>query len=212
MLSRIFMRGTQLQVAGERIALRSPRDIDVLLRTRTGLSPQRMHSLERLDGAGLSREAEQINRLAQRVQQLLGSPDAQFLQATDLIDVPDDHDWRGILDGLRLLGDDAAPYRAISLQRFSEYLATGQALLRSLRDGGVGEAAERRGHEAEDTLAGARQKLLFDLDLLHDGESTHEEMARLPKGDTVAVPMQPQQSLALVLARYRFVLISGSPD
>ena len=75
----------------------------------------------------------------------------------------------------------------------------------------MGSAAGARAADAEDTVAGPRQKLLFDLDLLHDGEAAREEMARLPKGETVAIPMQPHQSLRLMLARYHFLLVSGTP-
>ncbi len=208
MLSRLFSRGMQLQVGGRRVELRSPDDMDAFLRGRTGLSSRRVETLGRLDDVGLARETEHLGRVQQRIEQLLRAGGEEYLQLGELSDVPEDQDWRDILDGLRADGEQVSPYRLVALRRFAEYLATEQVLLRSLRGAAH---AERRVRDPEDTFAGPRQKLICDLDLIEDQQSGTEELARLPKGETIAIAMQPHQSLSLVLARYRFVLVSGSP-
>ena len=213
MLSRLFTRGLQMELGGQRMEWRTPGEMDAVLRSRTGPSARRLAAIGRLDGPARRRETEQLGRLLDRVETLLRSGGDEFLDTAELLDLPDDQDWREILSGLRALGSDGAEWRVQALRRFAEYLASGQDLFRALRhaDGDAPGEVRPRGEDGQETLAGARQKLLFDLDLLLDGESSDKDLARLPKGETVAIAMQPHQSLTIMLARYRFLLVSGSP-
>lgn len=215
MLTRLFSRGLQLSIGSQRLEAGSAAEFDAMLRARTGLSSARIAVLGRLDDSGLSREQARLELLQERVAETLaavagGNGDA-FLASSEIAELPDDQEWRDILAGLQRLGTEATAYRVAALRRFDEYLATGQDLLQSLRGAREPRPSQLVGNDIDDGVAGPRQKLLFDIDALPGEEASREELARVPKGETIQLPMRPHQSLGLVLARYRFLLVSGSP-
>ncbi|HEY5701132.1 MAG TPA: FHA domain-containing protein, partial [Gammaproteobacteria bacterium] len=61
-----------------------------------------------------------------------------------------------------------------------------------------------------------RQSLIFDLEELTgidqaESQRNNDDFARVAKGETLEIQFGPHQSLALLLAKYRFTLVSGDP-
>ena len=208
MLTRLFSRGLQLSIGSQRLELASAAELDVVLRARTGLSAARIAGHPQNCLAALQRVQECV---AAALDAVADGDGAAFLQSEVIAELPDDQEWRDILAGLQRLGAEAAAYRVAALRRFDEYLATGQDLLISLRGAREPRAAQAVADDDGEPGSSRRQKLLFDTHLVLGGEPLREELVRLPKGETVAIPMHPHQSLAIMLARYRFWLVSGEP-
>jgi hypothetical protein len=57
----------------------------------------------------------------------------------------------------------------------------------------------------------ARQTLIFDVPSLFPGPDREQHFSRLPKGESIEIAFAPHQSLWLILAQHRFLLVGGSP-
>ena len=144
-----------------------------------------------------------------------------FFSSLDAAHVTDDNDWRAVLAELKLLDQSCAEFRKAALLKYLAYIGSGQELIRTIRANrggpanlsGTAPAISIDGGESFD--AGPRQSLIFDFDRLlvadPSADAGPEEFNRMAKGDKLDVEIAMHQSLNLMLGRYRFTLVAGTP-
>lgn len=219
MLKRLFEKSVELTVGTGQLKFKNLGELEYALRDKTALSSVRVSALGQLSDDALIREAEAYRSMEQRIVDVLSSPDNgidQFLSRLELGRISEDHDWRALIGAMRALDETADPYKKATLLKYVAYLAAAQDVIRTIRVnrlGGIDESNERMRAKTNTDLT-QRQELVFDLHALAGFVAGPEEengFARMSKGESVEIPFGEHQSLDLVLARYRFVLVSGSP-
>lgn len=219
MLKRLFEKSVELTVGTGQLKFKNLGELEYALRDKTALSSVRVSALGQLSDDALIREAEAYRSMEQRIVDVLSSPDNgidQFLSRLELDRISEDHDWRALIGAMRALDETADPYKKATLLKYVAYLAAAQDVIRTIRVnrlGGIDESNERMRAKTNTDLT-QRQELVFDLNALAGFVAGPEEengFARMSKGESVEIPFGEHQSLELVLAKYRFVLVSGSP-
>ena len=221
MLKRLFEKSVELAVGSGQLKFKNLSELEYALRDKTALSSLRVSSLGKLSDDALVREAESYRAMEQRIVDALSSPGNAvelLLERLDLDQISEDHDWRALISAMRALDDSSEPYKKAALLKYVAYLSAAQDVISTIRVnrlGTVDEASERSRGPAGAALA-KRQKLIFDLQALSDeggtpGQPDKYGFARMSKGESVEVEFGEHQSLGLMLAKYRFYLVSGSP-
>ena len=221
MLKRLLERPVQLQVGAGLLRFRNSRELEYALSGKTAPSSARVAVLGGLDDAVLARELDAYQVMEQRIVSAMSNPGNgidTFLARLDLDDVSDDHDWRGIFAGLRALDGSGGSYKKSALLKYLEYLTCGQEVIRTIRANRFGGGMASDSRPAPDKAAPRveRQALIYDLEELSGSEPSesmrnNDQYARLEKGETLEIQFGAHQSLALMLAKYRFTLVSGDP-
>ena len=221
MLKRFLERPVQLQIGAGQLRVKNSRELEYALSGKTALSSNQVAALGGLDDAVLARELDAYQLMEQRIVGALSRPgngiDA-FLEQLDLEDVSDDHDWRAIFAALRGLEESGESYKKSALVKYVEYLTSGQEVIRTIRAnrfGGVMPSSPRAVPEQTGSRM-ERQSLIYDLEDLSgidssESQRNNDNFARLAKGETLEIRFGPHQSLALLMAKYRFTLVSGNP-
>jgi hypothetical protein len=221
MLKRLFGRPLELNVGAGPLTFRSSRELETALSGKTVPSSTRIAILGGLSDDALMREADACRLMEQRIVGALSHPGngiEQFLVQLDLSEITEDHDWRSIFGALRLLDGGAESYKKAALLKYVEYLGAGQQVVQTIRanrHGGAVAAEERPGRSAGASL-GKTQDLVYDLAELagmddQGGHGDKDEFARMSKGENLEIHFGSHQSLSLMLAKYRFTLVSGDP-
>ncbi len=221
MLKRLFGRPLELDVGAGPLRFRSSREFENALGGKTALSSTRITILGGLSDDALMREADAFRLMEQRIVAALSYPGngiEQFLLQLDLPEITEDHDWRTIFRGLRLLDGGAESYKKAALLKYVEYLGSGQQVVQTIRANrhGGAMAVEERPESSAGASLGNRQDLVYDLaELAGMGDQGRhgdkDEFSRMSKGESLAIQFGPHQSLSLMLAKYRFTLVSGDP-
>lgn len=221
MLKRFLERPVQLQIGAGQLRFKNSRELEYALSGKTALSSNQVAALGDLDDTVLGRQLDAYQLMEQRIVSALSRPgngvDA-FLDQINLEDISDDHDWRAIFAALRALDGTGERYKKSALLKYVEYLTSGQEVIRTIRANRFGGLMPSNPRAAPDksTSRTERQTLIYDLEELSgvdkaESQRSNDDFARLAKGETLEIKFGPHQSLALVMARYRFVLVSGSP-
>ncbi len=213
MLTHLLKRPVRLRVGGEPRQVRSPRDLETALAGASAPSAVRIATLAALPAPALAREQQCCAGLALRIEQALARPPgdsqgpAHLLAAVEATEISEDHGWRELLAALATLGADGEAMQRVALRRHLDYLAASRTLIDALQG--------RQGAADRDTGSGAGcvQRLSFDLRALagEDAAAPRDEFGRIPKGETLDIDIDVHQSIDLMLARYRFTLVAGSP-
>ena len=221
MLKRFLERPVQLQVGAGFLRFRNSRELEYALSGKTALSSSRVAALGGLDDAVLARESDAYQLIEQRIVSALSQPGNGidvFLGQLDLEDISDDHDWRAIFAALRTLDGSGERYKKSALIKYVEYLTSGQEVIRTIRANrfGGGMPSSRRASADKGADRVERQDLIYDLEALSgvdkaESQRSNDNFVRLAKGETLEIQFGPHQSLALLLAKYRFALVSGDP-
>jgi len=223
MIARFFGSAIRLDLGNGRLRFRSPERLIEALAAHAAPSAGRVAVLGTFSGDTLAHELQGIRQVAQIVGRALAksteTDDAlsALLIEIDSLPVADHDGWHQILQRLARIGPQATRYQRGALQRYLEYLNATQELMAVLRDGrSFSSRASSDLAQASDPDLLQHQTLSYDLAAIanaHPNGTTaeHEEFNRMPKGETVEIEIGPHQSLSLLLARYPFVLISGTP-
>ena len=213
MLTRILGRGMRIEVAGQEHVFRSLAELDQLLRSRIQPSHRRAGAVGQLDDSALARQSEVLRNLHARLGQALAhtTPDGAvaFLATLEASDISEEHQWRSIIIALHGGGTEAAPFLDAALRRYHQYLGACLGLLQHERTNRVviGAAPPKPG----EAPVKPRQRLMLMLEDGLGGGAALGEPERLPRGEPVDIAIQPHQSLPLMLARHRFILVAGDP-
>ncbi len=217
MLKHLFSRPLALTIGGQSLRFRSPADLDAALDARTSLNPQRIAALMDLRDEALRRYADKLQDRLQYFFEALSrcSQEADgaghFLAGLDPAQISEDHDWRTILRVLGTLDGEFEGYKRAALGRYVQYLDSVREIVSGIHANRQhdGEGAARERDAKGDT--GARQTLIFTAALPEALDANAGDFRQLAKGEPYQVRFGPHQSLELILARYRFHVVSGDP-
>lgn len=221
MLKRLFERSVELSVGAGQLRFKDLGQLEYALKDKTALSSDSVSALGKLSDDGLIREAEAYRSMEQRIVDMLSSPGnnvEQFLKRLELDQISEDHDWRDLIGAIRTLDEGCEPYKKAALLKYVAYLSAAQDVIRTIRVnrlGSVDKSDDRVRGKPNADLA-QRQRLMFDLQALSaiggtPALSDENGFSRMSKGETVEVQFGEHQSLDIVLAKYRFSLVSGRP-
>ncbi len=221
MLKRLFERSVELSVGAGQLRFKDLGQLEYALKDKTALSSDSVSALGKLSDDGLIREAEAYRSMEQRIVDMLSSPGnnvEQFLKRLELDQISEDHDWRDLIGAIRTLDEGCEPYKKAALLKYVAYLSAAQDVIRTIRVnrlGSVDESDDRVRGKPNADLA-QRQRLMFDLQALSaiggtPALSDENGFSRMSKGETMEVQFGEHQSLDIVLAKYRFSLVSGRP-
>ena len=219
MLSRLLSRPVRLDLGASTLKFRSKRELELALGNRTTVSPLTIATLSGLTDEALVREAGIYRHLEQCIVKAVSQHQGveELLVEIDLATITEENDWRSVIRGVRTLDPSANAYKRCALLKFMEYLTSRQELVNTIRGNRqhqmVDAGKSEPGAIAENH---ARQTLVFDLPELlaagsqEDGE-LDDEFNRVPKGESIEIEFDRHQSLNLLMARYRFTMVSGEP-
>jgi len=178
----------------------------------------KLRAVEKRFAAVFSRCLEQPYRIGE----LLGELESGLLSQ--------DHDWRDIVEALCKHGPEYDDFKNIALVKYMQYLASRQAVLRSIYlekvQGGLElQSAEAEEHGDEQPMLSSvlpisyRETALFDLDQGgggggsaggSDGEDEGTQTLKsVPRGETICIRFIDGRELDIKLASHRYKLFPG---
>ena len=217
MFSKVFSSALTLQIGGHSLQFKSTQELEFALSGKTSLSARRAASLVGLSDSALVKEADTFRSMAQLLgEALLQAKDApetvdHFLRELDHTLIDEDNNWREFLFALSRADASYGAFKLTAMAKYRSYVMAGQELAEAV-------FTERRQGQAEPVVVGAlfaepkaRQRLIFSVGEILGHEPAKLEFTRLPKGEPIAVEFRAHQSLSLLLAKHKYVLVSGEP-
>ncbi len=217
MFRRASPRSLALEIEDRVLTFPTLAEFDFALASRTEVPTPKITSLVRLSDEALKDEARAIKKVEMHFVDLVTAnmedPAAlgHDLRGLDIKLFSQDHRWRSIMSALREQESDYDDYKKLALVKYMQYLSARQEIVKSI-------SAERQQRvrvpekpEARVSDQPLRDTVRFEL-AADKGEKAHSEgFTRLPKGEVVAIHLQPGQKLELSLAGHRFGLLEGAP-
>ncbi len=204
----------ELNIGEETLTFSSPREFEFALAGRTSLPPEKVAALVDSPDESLLREAEGIRRIEQRLEDALSGALEEatsvggFMLELDLSVVSQDHDWRLIIEALNDAGHENEEFKKVALVKYIQYLNARQQVIRSIY--GLRHRAmrgeQRNGNGGGDSPM--RETVIFDVSNVSGGGG--EELARMPKGESVDIDLEPDRPLDILLAKHAFTLVASS--
>ena len=217
MFSKVFSSALTLQIGEHSFQFKSTQELEFVLTGRTTLSAQRAASIVGLSDSDLIQEADTFRRMeslvAEALAQAAEDPDTvdHFLSELDHSLVEEDNNWRDLLLALSQADSRYAAFKLTAISGYRTYLNAGQELVAAV-------FAERRQGLPDPSVVNAllgepkaRQRFVFSITDILGHEPAKLEFTRLPKAEPVAVDFGVHQSLSLMLAKHKFILVSGEP-
>jgi hypothetical protein len=220
MLKRLFEKSVELPVGAGYLRFKDLGELEYALKDKTALSSDSVLALGKLSDDALLKAAEAHRSMEERIVDALSGPGnavQKFLTGLELERVSGDHVWRELVGAIRTLDEAFQPCQKAVLLSYVAYLSAAQDVIRTIRVNRLGSADDFDIPQGKPTSdLGRRQQLLFDLQALsgiRDSRALSEDkgLARMAKGDPVEIQFGEHQSLDIVLAKYRFALVSGRP-
>jgi hypothetical protein len=196
----------------------APSGFEFALAGRVGLPSSKIASLCELSDDALLREAEAIRAVEQRFSDALSGALSEvtsvggFLKEVDLSLISQDHDWRAIITSLNGMPAAFEEFKKVALVKYMQYLTSRQEAVKTLfahrqtlrqtppQRGGGDRTQMARPPPQGDEL---RETVIFDLTALAKSDKKAVEFARIPKGETVEIALEPDQHLDVLLAKHR---------
>lgn len=221
MLKRLFERSVELSVGAGQLRFKDLGELEYALEDKTAMSSVSVSALGKLSDDALMRQAHAYRSMEQRIVDVLSSPGngaEQFLNRLELDQISPDHDWRDLIGAIRTLDEACEPYKKAALLKYVAYLSAAQDVIRTIRVNRLGQMTGSDDHvrSVPNADLAQRQRMIFDLQALSGtggtpASSDENGFARMSKGESLEIRFGEHQSLDIVLAKYRFGLISGRP-
>ena len=217
MFRRTQPRSLTLNIEAQALTFPTLGEFEFALASRTEVPTSKITSLVRFPDEALKDEARAIKKVEKHFVDLVTAnmedPAAlgQDLQDLDIKLFSQDHQWRSIMSALRKQPSDYNDYKKLALIKYMQYLSARQEIVKSI-------SAERQQRirvpekpEARVFDQPLRDTVRFEL-AADKGDKAHSEgFTRLPKGEVVAIHLQPGQKIEISLAGHRFGLLEGTP-
>lgn len=212
-------KSIDLQVGDQILHFGSAKEFEFAVDGRTSLPYAKIAALGEISDEALLREVGGIRQLEQRfvdvLERSLGETGAigVLLKELDLTVISQDYAWRGII--LALVGFDSTydDYKRIALVKYMQYLASRQEIVKA--------TFSNRQRGRKQSTPGARppgsapfdprrpETLIFDLTPFVASDAKAGKYLRLPKGETVEIPLTDNNAISLLLAKHQFSIVSG---
>ena len=208
--------GLTITVGEEDLVFSSAKEFEFALLGRTGLPASKISRLFDATETALLKEIDGIRQTEQRfvdvLSQSMEDPAviSRFMKNLDISSVSQDYEWRTVFSAVNALDDDHLQYKKATHIKYMQYLTNRQEVIKRIYTsrvqarGGLVEKSEGD-KRPEDEF---KETAIFDLTTLADAEKKEEEFSRLPKGETVEITLDPNESVEVVLAKHRFSLVA----
>jgi hypothetical protein len=211
MIRRLFERGVRLRMGSREIRAGSARELLATLIGLSAVTPARMAELAAMGDRALALRASALDDLGARVSEALARRDAEpasLLARLHTEDTPLERHWADALAGARSWNSARGAYQRALLEALVEHLSGERDCVRTLlanrvRPSGLPAAA--------DADTASRQQLVFDAAALAGDPPDGLEFNRMPKGDPLEIALCIGQAVQIMLARHRFLIVSGTP-
>ncbi|MFT5449882.1 MAG: hypothetical protein ACI9DC_005080 [Gammaproteobacteria bacterium] len=204
MFKRPSSRSLKLQIAGSTYEFDTPEDLAFALAGRAGIPGTRISALVEMNDLSLRREAEAIRHVEQAFNDALdGSLQdvtsiSPFLKEIDLNLISQDHDWRAIIASLNTTSEPHEAFKQVALVKYVQYLAARRQAVTAIyslrRD-------KSQTENVQDSDSKLRETAIFDVTELAPADE--EPFARIPKGETVEIEIDPDSEVSILLAKHR---------
>jgi len=205
-----------LKVGEQSLRFDTLKEFEFALAGRTSLPYAKIQALAEIPVEALLREVGGIRQLEHRLVDVLERSMTDpgligdFLADIDLSIISQDFDWRAVISGLMTLDHSYDSYKKVALVKYLQYLSARQEIVRSAYS-----ARALHGTDEEEPNEGAGTKVpdtsIFDATPFIADHDSPGKFGRLPKGETIEIPLLRERSLNMVLARHPFFLVSGDP-
>ena len=208
-----------ISVTGTEYSFSRAEEFEFALAGRTCVPAAKVTALSELADEALLREAEGIRAVERRFSDALSgqleevTTVSSFLKELEPSLISQDHDWRAIIAALNGIPKLHEAYKKLALVKYMQYLRSRQEVVRTLyanrrRDDEMDEPISAGSTNDVDSGSPLRETVIFDVEKI-DAIRRKEAMAfsRIPKGETVQIPIDPNGILELRLARHRCQII-----
>ena len=160
----------------------------------------------------LLKEAESIRAVEQRLSQALsGSLEdvtsiSPFLKELDISLISNDNDWRSIFLALNDTATAFEEFKKLALVKYMQYLVSRQEVVKSLyRNRQAVKEAMIPDILAEQSAAEGplKETLIFDFTAFRRPTKEQSQFNRLPKGETIEIPIHENLSIRILLAKHK---------
>jgi len=222
-----------LDLPGKTLVFSSPAEFEFGLASRIEFPVRKAarlveHSVEHLKSMAIKLRAVE-KRFAAVFARCLEQPDriGELLGELESGLLSQDHDWRDIVQALCEQGPEYDDFKNIALVKYMQYLASRQAVLRSIFLEKVQGGLELQSPEPEEQSAGKpmlasvlpisyKDKALFDLDQSGSGGAGGDDddggtqpLKPVPRGETICIRFIDGRELDVKLASHRYKLFPG---
>lgn len=204
MFNRPSSRSLKLQIADSTYEFDTPEDLAFALAGRAGIPGTRISALVEMNDLSLRREAEAIRHVEQTFNDALdGSLQevtsiSPFLKEIDLNLISQDHDWRVIIGSLNTTSEPHETFKQVALVKYVQYLAARRQAVTAIY-------SIRRDKSQTDNVPVSDSKLretaIFDMSEVASADE--EPFARIPKGETVEIEIDPDSEVSVLLAKHQ---------
>ena len=139
-----------------------------------------------------------------------------MLEAIDQTLITQDHNWRDIIMALNSVPKPFNEYKKVALIKYMQYLTSRQEIVQTLYATRLVQRFGVEENEAAGGPAGAedpklKETLIFDLAAFASPPEQPEAFTRIPKGETIEIALEPNQTVDLLLAKCRCrISLSGN--
>ena len=222
-----------LDLPGKTLVFSSPAEFEFGLASRIEFPVRKAarlveHSVENLKSMAIKLRAVE-KRFAAVFARCLEQPDriGELLGELESGLLSQDHDWRDIVQALCEQGPEYDDFKNIALVKYMQYLASRQAVLRSIFLEKVQGGLELQSPEPEEQSAGKpmlasvlpisyKDTALFDLDQSGSGGAGGDDddggtqpLKPVPRGETICIRFIDGRELDVKLASHRYKLFPG---
>ncbi len=212
MFGRDKNRGVKLDIAGQTLRATSVPEFDAALSPLSAVSAQRLTELGEYNDKALKLNDQELSKLISQLSTSLNTNDeiaqsARLIQSLGGVHLP----WSKAFSSASQWTDDQRPFRQSLLKAYIQYCSNEQVCMHTLLANRKRQQPKRDSNQK--SASTPRQRLIFTpialgLDIKGQGDLA---LARLGKGNTAELQMQPGQSTTLMLSRHLFLVVCGDP-
>lgn len=232
MLDKRFDRPLTIRFNNQELSFSALAEFEFALAGRTEVPASQLGALFARGPEALEHEAGAIKAVEKQLVAILThaietqAGVGAHLRSIDPQVFSQDHGWREIMLALRSQDDGYEDLRRVALVKYMQYLAARQDVIKHIYSvknlqpagagearavssaGAMGQAREGQGQPlaADEPPAAMRETVILDTLVIEPSGRKKEHFARLPKGEPVIVPTEPDASIDLLLSKHAFKL------
>jgi len=232
MLDKRFDRPLTIRFNNQQLSFSALAEFEFALAGRTEVPASQLGALFARGPEALEHEAGAIKAVEKQLVAILThaietqAGVGAHLRSIDPQVFSQDHGWREIMLALRSQDDGYEALRRVALVKYMQYLAARQEVIKHIyavkklqrpagtgldRGASIARAAEPARERPPQPLpdeppAAMRETVILDTLVIEPAGRKKEHFARLPKGEPVIVPTEPDASIDLLLSKHAFKL------
>ena len=186
-------------------------EFEFALAGRVALPSSRIKTLMAAQTDSLKKEAIGIKQMEQKftkaVSNAMEDENAigEFFKELDISAISQDNDWRAVINALYGLDSNSNEFRKVGLVKYSQYLSSRHDVVQAI----LSSRQEQQPSSARTppVTQEFKETVLFDLTSLAAAARSSGHFGRLPKGETIDISLESNQSVTVILAKHRFSIV-----